>query len=125
MITSRQCLRLPETTIFFFICCCLFPSLREYILHMECGGDLQWSGWNFKGNLLILSSGLYLLYCANLQTVNTNIPGKYSDSLKCLSYYPAWVLRMHLDWGFLKPIFSKTDSNMKVCNFQVFVLKHP
>jgi hypothetical protein len=33
-------------------------------------GDLQmeWSGWNSKRNLLILSSGLCQLQCASLQT---------------------------------------------------------
>ena len=64
--------------------------------------------WNFKGNLLTMSSRLGLLYSTSLQTVNTSIPGKYSDSFKYLSYDLAWILFMYLDCLlFFMPFFKK------------------
>ena len=83
--------------------CGIFPDqgVNPYPLHWQ--GDSyslhtrEVPSWNFKGNLLILSSRLGLLYCTSLQTVNTSIPGKYSDSLKYLSYDLAWILFMYLD----------------------------
>ena len=94
--------------------CGIFPDqgLNPYPLHWQADSyslhTREVPSWNFKGNLLTMSSRLGLLYSTSLQTVNTSIPGKYSDSFKYLSYDLAWILFMYLDCLlFFMPFFKK------------------
>lgn len=115
MITSRQCLRFPETAISFSMCPCLFPVLEKTYCVQGVGGSSPVS-WNCKGNLLTLRLGRCLLCCTNLHTVNTHIPGKYSGSFKYLSTHPACIGCTRLDWSFYA-IFLRQDNNMKGRSF--------
>jgi hypothetical protein len=116
-------LGLPSSSLFVVAC--------PLVLENGCGvgvrveGDLQmeWSGWNSKRNLLILSSGLCQLQCASLQTWNTNISGKYWDSLKYLSYHLAqnyvgtWVILLFMT--FLKMKYRHVRHTIFRCLYYV------
>ena len=92
----------------------LDQGLKPYPLHWQVDSyslpTREVPSWNFKGNLLILSSRLCLLYCTSLQTVNTNIPGTYSDLLKYLSCDLACILLMYLDCLLFLCHFFKKDN---------------